>query len=100
MVDAAVASGRPARLVWDVPGQPLAERIARWSAAGVQVTRGPGAAPDEDGSRWWYAGDGPRVDAVLTGLVVPPERVERFYLDIEDTHDLLHEVFPGSDLDG
>jgi hypothetical protein len=25
---------------------------------------------------------------------------ERFYLDIEDTHDLLHEVFPGSDLDG
>ncbi len=23
--------------------------------------------------------------------------VERFYLDIEDTHDLLHEVFPGSD---
>lgn len=23
--------------------------------------------------------------------------MERFYLDIEDTHDLLHEVFPGSD---
>jgi hypothetical protein len=25
---------------------------------------------------------------------------ERFYLDIEETHDLLHEVFPGSALDG
>ncbi|MBK7760576.1 MAG: DUF3209 family protein [Deltaproteobacteria bacterium] len=23
--------------------------------------------------------------------------IERFYLDIEDTHDLLHEIFPGSD---
>ncbi|MCK6521385.1 DUF3209 family protein [Myxococcota bacterium] len=23
--------------------------------------------------------------------------IERFYLDIEDTHDLLHEVFPGVD---
>lgn len=23
--------------------------------------------------------------------------IERFYVDIEDTHDLLHEVFPGSD---
>ncbi len=23
--------------------------------------------------------------------------MERFYLDIEDTHDLLHELFPGSD---
>ncbi|MDP2311947.1 MAG: DUF3209 family protein [Pseudomonadota bacterium] len=25
--------------------------------------------------------------------------IERFYLDIEDTHDLLHEVYPGSDAD-
>lgn len=25
---------------------------------------------------------------------------ERFYLDIEETHDLLHEQFPGSDADG
>lgn len=25
--------------------------------------------------------------------------MERFYLDIEDTHDLLHEVFPGSAAD-
>lgn len=24
-------------------------------------------------------------------------QIERFYLDIEDTHDLLHELFPGSD---
>lgn len=79
MVDACVASGRRAALVWDDDGDALESRLTRWSAAGVEVRRGPGASPAEDARRWWYAGDGARVDAVLAGRDVPPERIERFY---------------------
>ena len=37
------------------------------------------------------------VRGVLRDLDRLHAQIERFYLDIEDTHDLLHEVFPGSD---
>ena len=39
------------------------------------------------------------VRGVLRDVARMSTMMERFYLDIEDTHDLLHEVFPGSDLD-
>lgn len=37
------------------------------------------------------------VRGVLRDVERTAAQLERFYLDIEDTHDLLHEVFPGSD---
>ena len=37
------------------------------------------------------------VRGVLRDVERMSTQMERFYLDIEDTHDLLHEVFPGSD---
>ncbi|MFZ5478173.1 MAG: DUF3209 family protein [Myxococcota bacterium] len=37
------------------------------------------------------------VRGVLRDVERMSAQVERFYLDVEDTHDLLHEVFPGSD---
>ncbi len=36
------------------------------------------------------------VRGVLRDVERATQSLERFYLDIEDTHDLLHEVFPGS----
>lgn len=36
------------------------------------------------------------VRATLRDLERSVGSLERFYLDVEDTHDLLHEVFPGS----
>jgi hypothetical protein len=82
MVDACVARGRPAKLVWDYEGDALSGRLERWQALGVAVVQGRGAAPPEDDRRWWYAGDGARVDAVLAGRAVPPERIERFYTPV------------------
>lgn len=38
------------------------------------------------------------VRGVLRDVERMAAQMERFYLDIEDTHDLLHEVFPGSDV--
>lgn len=40
------------------------------------------------------------VRSTLRALERLAQETERFYLDIEDTHDLLHEVFPGSEADG
>ena len=37
------------------------------------------------------------VRSVLRDVERMSAQLERFYLDIEDTHDLLHEVFPGSE---
>ncbi|MFZ5480792.1 MAG: DUF3209 family protein [Myxococcota bacterium] len=39
------------------------------------------------------------VRGVLRDVERMSTQIERFYLDIEDTHDLLHEVFPGSEAD-
>jgi NAD(P)H-flavin reductase len=77
MVDAAVRAGRPVRLAWDRRAG-LERRIADWRAAGVEVELGADRV-DESARRWWYAGDGERLDAVLAGREVPLHRVERFY---------------------
>lgn len=77
MVDAALRAGRPVRFAWD-RDRGLEERIAGWRAAGVEVELGA-VTVEEGGWRWWYAGDGARLDAVLAGRDVPPSRVERFF---------------------
>lgn len=77
MVDAAVRAGRPVCFAWDLTSG-LDGRVAGWRAAGVDVRLGVHSV-DEAGRRWWYAGDGARLDAVLAGRDVPPNRVERFY---------------------
>ena len=77
MVDAAVRAGRPVRLAWD-RASGLEHRVAAWRAAGVEVELGA-VGVDEAARRWWYAGDGARLDAVLAGREVPANRVERFY---------------------
>jgi len=77
MVDAALLAGRPVRLAWDRHGG-LDERVAGWRAAGADVELGA-TVVEEGARRWWYAGDGERLDAVLAGRDVPPGRVERFY---------------------
>jgi NAD(P)H-flavin reductase len=77
MVDAAVSAGRPVRFVWDRTSG-LEHRLAAWRAAGVEVELGA-TEVQEASRRWWYAGDGERLDAVLAGRDVPATRVERFY---------------------
>lgn len=77
MVDAAVRANRPVRFAWD-RRVGLEGRIAAWRSAGVEVELGA-IAVEEGSRRWWYAGDGERVDSVLAGRDVPPTRVERFY---------------------
>jgi ferredoxin-NADP reductase len=76
MVDACIAAGRPARLLWETSARSLHDRIAGWRRAGVAVDIAPRLEPDGDGT-WWFAGDGPRLDEVVGDA--PPERVERFY---------------------
>lgn len=68
------------------------------------------AASDHEARLSAMAADDPRLGyhralvVVVRGMLRDVERiaamVERFYLDIEDTHDLLHEVFPGGEVDG
>ncbi len=79
MVDAALAAGRACRLLWERPTPMLEEKLGAWEAAGAQVQVGARLEPRPDGARWWLAGDGPRIDEVLTIIDAPPERVERFY---------------------
>ena len=65
------------------------------------------AATDHETHFAEMAGDDPKLGyhralvVTVRGVLRDVERMaaqmERFYLDIEDTHDLLHEVFPGSD---
>ncbi|MCK6521386.1 FAD-dependent oxidoreductase [Myxococcota bacterium] len=76
MIDACVARGRPARLLWETSAPSMGARLAAWRAAGVEVQVGPELEPSGPGL-WWFAGDGPRLDQVVGDA--PPERVERFY---------------------
>lgn len=76
MVDASVARGRPARVLWETPTPAMPERLDRWRAAGVRVEVGPRLQPTGPGP-WWFAGDGARLDEVVGDT--PAERVERFY---------------------
>lgn len=50
----------------------------------------------EDPSVGYYRALVVTVRGVLRDVERATASLERFYLDIEDTHDLLHEVFPGS----
>ncbi len=76
MVDACVARGRAARLLWETTTPAMPARLDRWRAAGVQVEVGPRLDPSGPGP-WWFAGEGVRLDEVVGDT--PPERVERFF---------------------
>ena len=78
MVDACVARGRPARLLWESPAHSMPDRIARWRAAGVDVEIGARLSPRPDGALWWLAGHGARLDEVEGMFCPPPERIERY----------------------
>lgn len=79
LLDAALAEGRPCRLLWERPTPMLEERLSAWERAGVQVQVGVRLEISPDGARWWMAGDGDRLDEALGQVSAPPERVERFY---------------------
>jgi NAD(P)H-flavin reductase len=76
MVDACIARGRPARLLWETAFPTMPERIAAWRAAGVDVEVGSLLRPVGP-ETWWFAGDGARLDEVVGDA--PAERIERFY---------------------
>lgn len=79
MVDACIARGRPAHLLWETPAASMSERVAGWNAAGVRVEIGPRLAPRPDETTWWLAGGGERLDHVERLFSPTPERIERFY---------------------
>lgn len=79
MVDACIARGRSARLMWDTPAPSMLDRVAGWKAAGVQVEIGSRLSPRPDDATWWLAGDGARLDEVEPLFSPTPERIERFY---------------------
>ena len=66
------------------------------AAASEQEAQLAGMAPD-DPKLGYHRALVVTVRGVLRDVERTTAQLERFYLDIEDTHDLLHEVFPGSD---
>lgn len=79
MIDACLARGRRARLLWETPEPAMKWRLERWADAGVAIEVGARLDPRPDDATWWLAGDGARLDEVLPRFDAPPERVERFY---------------------
>ena len=79
MVDACIARGRPARLLWETPTSSMLDRVAAWEAAGVPVEIAPRLHPRPDDATWWLAGDGARLEEVERLFSTTPERIERFY---------------------
>jgi len=79
MVDACIARGRRARLLWETPSPSMLERVEAWKTAGVHVEVAPRLHPQPDGATWWLAGDGARLDEVESVFSPTPERIERFY---------------------
>lgn len=75
-----------------------AARRALEAAAGELDARVSGMAPG-DPQLGYYRSLVVTVRATQRSLDRIVAQTERFYLDIEDTHDLLHEVFPGSAAD-
>lgn len=66
-------------------------------AAADQQEAGLASLPADDPRQGYHRALVVTVRAALRDLERTQRLLERFYLDIEDTHDLLHEVFPGSD---
>lgn len=84
MVDRCVSTRRAARLVWEVEEDVLDDptlqaRLQAWREAGVNVEVGARCMPVPDGSSWWMAGNGERLDMLEPVLSPLPERMERFY---------------------
>jgi Protein of unknown function (DUF3209) len=74
----------------------LASMRRALEAAATAQEASLGEMADDDPSLGYHRALVVTVRGVLRDVERMSAQLERFYLDIEDTHDLLHEVFPGS----